>query len=226
MLSSTLYHADALMKYIYIWYISVLSKRRVHKLTSYVRTNQYGHKSMGLLFRTAEQHESPGWELPHWFLPFVPFLHFFITIEAPFTFWLHITFILCRHSSVSALQWRHNGRNVVSNHRRSIVCSAVCSGADRRKHQRSASLAFVRGIHRWPVNSPHKGPVTRKMFPFDDVIMFWLLITLILEMCRHSSVSIISIIPFTDLEDCHDVNFAEIVLVTTSDAAEVGIIQC
>ena len=35
----------------------------------------------------------------------------------------------------------------------------------------SASLAFVRGIHRWPVNSPHKGPVTRKMFPFDDVIM-------------------------------------------------------
>ena len=39
------------------------------------------------------------------------------------------------------------------------------------EHQSSASLAFVRGIHRWPVNSPHKGPVTRKMFPFDDVIM-------------------------------------------------------
>ena len=45
------------------------------------------------------------------------------------------------------------------------------SGADQRKHQNSASLAFVRGIHWWPVNSPHKGPVTRKMFPFDDVIM-------------------------------------------------------
>ena len=29
----------------------------------------------------------------------------------------------------------------------------------------------MRGIHRWPVNSPHKGPVTRKMFPSDDVIM-------------------------------------------------------
>ena len=41
----------------------------------------------------------------------------------------------------------------------------------KEKHQRSASLAFVRGIHRWPVNSPHKWPVTRKMFPFDDVIM-------------------------------------------------------
>ena len=39
------------------------------------------------------------------------------------------------------------------------------------KHQSSASLVFVRGIHRWPVNSPHKAPVTRKMFPFDDVIV-------------------------------------------------------
>ena len=53
----------------------------------------------------------------------------------------------------------------------SIVYSTVCSGADQRKHQSSASLAFVRGIHRWPVNSPQKGPVTRKMFPLDDVIM-------------------------------------------------------
>ena len=51
-----------------------------------------------------------------------------------------------------------------------IVYSTV-SGADQGKHQSSASLAFVRGIHRWPVNSPHKWPVTRKMLPFDDVIM-------------------------------------------------------
>ena len=43
----------------------------------------------------------------------------------------------------------------------------------RRKHQSSASLAFVRGVHRWPVNSPHKESITRKMFPFDDVIMIW-----------------------------------------------------
>ena len=49
--------------------------------------------------------------------------------------------------------------------------STVYSGADQRKYQRSVSLAFVRGIHRWPVNSPHKWPVTRKMFPIDDVIM-------------------------------------------------------
>ena len=52
-----------------------------------------------------------------------------------------------------------------------IVYSAVYSDADQRKHQGSASLAFVWGIHRWPVNSPHKWPVTRKMFPLDDVIM-------------------------------------------------------
>ena len=52
-----------------------------------------------------------------------------------------------------------------------IVYSTVYSGADQRKHQSSASLAFVREIHRSPVNSPHKGPVTRKMFPFDNVII-------------------------------------------------------
>ena len=52
-----------------------------------------------------------------------------------------------------------------------IVYSIVYSDADQRKHQSSASLAFVRRIHRGPVNSPHKWPVTRKIFPFDDVIM-------------------------------------------------------
>ena len=52
-----------------------------------------------------------------------------------------------------------------------IVYSADYSDSDQRKHQSSASLAFVWGIHRGPVNSPHKWPVTPKMFPFDDVIM-------------------------------------------------------
>ena len=44
-----------------------------------------------------------------------------------------------------------------------IVYSIVYSDADQRKHENSAALAFVRRIHKWPV--------TRKMFPFDDVIM-------------------------------------------------------
>ena len=52
-----------------------------------------------------------------------------------------------------------------------IVNSTVYSGADQSKHQSSASLAFVWGIHRGPVNYPRKWPATRKMFPFDGVIM-------------------------------------------------------
>ena len=52
-----------------------------------------------------------------------------------------------------------------------IVYPTVYSDADQRKHQSSTSLAFVRGIHQEPVNFPHRWPVTRKMFPFDDVIM-------------------------------------------------------
>ena len=73
------------------------------------------------------------------------------------------------------LQWRHNGRHgsQITSHgsQITIVYSTVYSGGDQRKHQISASLAFVWGIHRWPVNSPHKWPVTRKRFPFDDVSM-------------------------------------------------------
>ena len=56
-----------------------------------------------------------------------------------------------------------------------VVYSIVYSGVNQRKHQSSASLAFVREIHRGPVNFPHKWPVTRNMFPFDDVIMMMLI---------------------------------------------------
>ena len=55
----------------------------------------------------------------------------------------------------------------------SIVSFTVCSGADQRKHQNSVSLAFLSGIHQWLANSPHKGPVTWKIFPFDDVIILY-----------------------------------------------------
>ena len=63
------------------------------------------------------------------------------------------------------LQWRHNQITGAT-----IICLTVCWGADQRKHQ-SASLAFVRGINRWPVDSPHKGPITRIMFSLYDVII-------------------------------------------------------
>ena len=52
-----------------------------------------------------------------------------------------------------------------------IVYSTFYSDADQRKHQSSASLAFVPGIHWGLVNSLREWPVTRKMFRFDDVIM-------------------------------------------------------
>ena len=70
------------------------------------------------------------------------------------------------------LQWRHYGRDGISNHQpHDCLLNRCFSDADQRKHQSSAFLAFVRGNHRGPVNSLHKWPVTRKMFPFDDVIM-------------------------------------------------------
>ena len=73
---------------------------------------------------------------------------------------------------VIPLQWCHNGRDTSQITSLTMVYSTVYSGADKKKkHESSVSLAFVRGIHRGTVNSPHKGPVTRKMFPFDDVIM-------------------------------------------------------
>ena len=75
-----------------------------------------------------------------------------------------------------------------------IVYSIVNSGGVQRKHQSSASLAFVRGIHRRPVNSPHKWPVTRNKFPFDDVIMLLNLLIILNSSPRiYASVNRVSI---------------------------------
>ena len=90
-----------------------------------------------------------------------------VLLKFPFTHWGLVVIMTMMASQITSL---------------TIVYSTVCSCEDQRKHQSSTSLAFVRGIHRWPVNSPHKGPVTRKMFPFDEVIMWyhmasWILVT-------------------------------------------------
>ena len=69
------------------------------------------------------------------------------------------------------LRWRHNDCGGVSNHQPHDCLLNRIFGRISKEHQSSASLAFVREIHRGPVNFPHKWPVTRKMFPFDDVIM-------------------------------------------------------
>ena len=69
-------------------------------------------------------------------------------------------------------QWRHNGRGGVSDHRpHDCLLNRLFRLRSKKNIKSSSSLAFVRGIHRWPANSPHKWPVTRKMFPFDDVNM-------------------------------------------------------
>ena len=71
-------------------------------------------------------------------------------------------------SLASTLQWRHDERDDVSNHRR-LHCLLKCWFRLRSKEtSNSASLAFVWGVHRWPAN--YKRSVTRKMFPFDDII--------------------------------------------------------
>ena len=62
---------------------------------------------------------------------------------------------------------------MASNHRRLDCLLNSLFMRRSKKHQNSATLAFVQGIHRWMVNSPHTEPVTRKMFPFDDVVMKW-----------------------------------------------------
>ena len=90
-----------------------------------------------------------------------------------------------------------------------IVYSTVHSGVDKRKHQSSASLAFVRQIHQWPVNSPHKWPVTRKMLPFGDVIMMSELIVAWWRIWWHKS----GLLSYSNSHDddalCHAANFRE-----------------
>ena len=105
------------------------------------------------------------------------FLSFFFQL-LPF----HLVFVVASKIKLitfycSLLEWPEHYRNVIMSVMASQIISLtivywiVYSGTDQRKHQSSASLAFVGGIHQWPVNTPHKGPVTRSMFPFDDVVM-------------------------------------------------------
>ena len=68
-----------------------------------------------------------------------------------------------------------------------VVCFTLCLSQHQRKHQGPRYWSFVRKIHRWPVNFPHKGPVTRKMFPFDDVIMIAYEGELILQVWRYTA---------------------------------------
>ena len=87
----------------------------------------------------------------------------------------HLTCVLGKgywtHGHLRSLLWRHIGAMASQITSLTTVHSTGHSGADQRKPQSSASLAFVWGIHRSPVNSPNKWPLTRKMLPFNFVIM-------------------------------------------------------
>ena len=95
--------------------------------------------------------------------------------------------------------------------------STVYSGADRRKHQSLAPMAFVREIHRWPMNLTHKWPVTWIMLPVDDVIMV-----------RLSSLSKVLIIctlishPRETLLPMHIVTWRSLIVVLFSKSAYTG----
>ena len=75
-----------------------------------------------------------------------------------------------RSHEAHALQWRHDVRHGVSNHQ---PHDCLLNRLFRRGSKKTSKLRVTGLCEGWPVNSPHKGPVTWKMFPFDDVIMFW-----------------------------------------------------
>ena len=79
--------------------------------------------------------------------------------------------VMARCFDARSLQWCHNGGDGVSNHQRLDYLLKSLFRCRSKKHESSETLALVRGIHRWPLNSPHKGPKSLKMFPFDGVIM-------------------------------------------------------
>ena len=73
---------------------------------------------------------------------------------------------------ISSLQWRHNGRDASQITSITIVYLTAYSVTDKKTHQSSASLAFVRGIHQWPVNSPREFPAQRASNK-DNVSIWW-----------------------------------------------------
>ena len=83
------------------------------------------------------------------------------------------TEISCKMTCDISLRWRHNGHDGVPNHEPRYCLLNRLFGPRSKKTSKLRVAGFVRGIHRGPGTSPHKWPVTRKMFPFDDVIMSW-----------------------------------------------------
>ena len=90
---------------------------------------------------------------------------------------VHLNNLYNRHCTenvcvmLASLQWRHIEHDDVSNRRRLDGSLNPLFRRRSNKTSKLRALAFVGGIHGWLMNSYHKGPVKRKMFPFDDLIM-------------------------------------------------------
>ena len=84
---------------------------------------------------------------------------------------MELVYWLCSYHTIVTLHWRHNDHDGVSNHQpQGCLLNRAFRGRSKKTSKLRVTGLCV-GNSPVPVNSPHKGPVTRKMFPFDDVIM-------------------------------------------------------
>ena len=100
----------------------------------------------------------------------------FVNLSISDIVWYCNSYVLHSPNLFNTLLWRHNGRDGVSLYQ-PHDCLLNHSFKRRSRETSKLRLTGLWGIHRWPVNSPHKWPVARKMFTFDDVIMIWHLAT-------------------------------------------------
>ena len=94
------------------------------------------------------------------------FLHLVDTL-----FQIFMIYFTCWHGMIGTLYWRHNDYDGVSNHQHH---GCLLNRLSRRRWKKTSEFRVTghcAGNSPVPMNFPHKGPVTRKMFPFDDVIM-------------------------------------------------------
>ena len=104
--------------------------------------------------------------LKSWQLVQPPYIFKFHFINHLYLVWICVTAQWYNQKPIAVVL--HEGHGV-SNHRKPSICSTVCSGAHQRKYQNQCYWPFVRGIHRWPVDSPHKEPVTRKLWTWEVI---------------------------------------------------------
>ena len=110
--------------------------------------------------------------------------------ETPLGRTVYVANVMPRYVRYVALQWRHNDYDCVSNHQPRGCLLNCLFGRRSKKTSKLRVTGLCVGNSPGPVNSPHKGPVTRKMFPFDDVIM----VTYISKVIRRCCITIVQLL--------------------------------